>query len=120
MWSVASGAGAYSHGTPRAVSPQVAGAGWVSGFLVSVMTAGLWHRRPRYPALRCLHGTRSAALEAGLGRQGALEAQQKALAVKAARVAAQSAVGVKDAVAWNDDRDRVGSERVACGSSCPR
>ena len=47
MWSVASGAGAYSHGTlPRAARPHEAGAGLVSGFLVSV-TPRLWHRAAR-------------------------------------------------------------------------
>src|SRR4029079_10104928 len=44
MWSVASGAGAYSHDAfPRAARPHDAGAGLVSGFLVSVPLR-LWHR----------------------------------------------------------------------------
>ena len=46
MWSVASGAAAYSHGMPRVDRPHEAGAGRVSGFLVSVTpdyrTAGHW------------------------------------------------------------------------------
>jgi hypothetical protein len=38
MWSVASGAGAYSHGLwPGAVSPHEFGAGRDSGFLVRVI-----------------------------------------------------------------------------------
>src|SRR6266545_5407424 len=61
MWSVDSGAAAYSQGTPRFESPHEAGAGRLSGFLVSVMTGGLWHRS-RPASLPADHdGTRSSS-----------------------------------------------------------
>src|SRR6187402_2713714 len=72
MWSVASGAAAYSQGTlPPAASPHEAGAGLVSGFLVSV-TATVWHRahltgRRRSATLGVTHGTRAEATKATHG-----------------------------------------------------
>src|SRR5438128_913225 len=49
-WSVASGAGAYSHGTPARedIPHEAVGrlGGRLSAFLVSVMTRRLWHRPP--------------------------------------------------------------------------
>src|SRR5712692_2887138 len=44
------------------------------------------------------------------------DAQQQLLAVHPARVATEPTAGAKDAMAGDDDRDRVGAERVACGT----
>ena len=59
MWSVASGAGAYSHGFSPAARPHEAGAGRLSGFLVSVIATDYRirpvarrTRRPTRPAKR--------------------------------------------------------------------
>ena len=50
----------------------------------------------------------------------ALELQQVVLAVEAARVAAEAAAAAQHAVAGDDDRDRVGAERVAGGARAAR
>ena len=50
----------------------------------------------------------------------ALDAEQRALGVQSAGVAAQPSAAGEHAVAGNDDRDRIGSQRVAGGAECPR
>src|ERR1700678_3933345 len=46
----------------------------------------------------------------------AFDLEQHALALHSAAVAAEPAAGVQHAVAGDDDRDRVGAERVAGGT----
>src|SRR6516162_4328299 len=40
-------------------------------------------------------------------RQGALMAQEPALALKASAIAGEGPIGADDAMAWNDDADRI-------------
>ncbi len=56
----------------------------------------------------------------GPSLQDALELEQLALDVEAATVATERAAAAEDAVAGDDDRDRVGAERGAGRSERPR
>src|SRR5262249_53437988 len=49
-----------------------------------------------------------------------LEREQRALAVEAARIAREAAVRTDDAMAGNDDRDRIAAGCGACGAYAAR
>ncbi len=53
----------------------------------------------------------AGALDSGPEARAVLEVEQDALAIEATGVAAEPAAGVQDAVAGNDDRERIAAER---------
>src|SRR3954451_21773188 len=77
-----------------------------------LMTSLIFWRRTK---TSCWFG--STVMEGRLDRQhSALDRQQRELALQAAGVAAQPAAARQDAVAGDDDRDRVGAQRAAGGA----
>src|ERR1043165_7876944 len=73
-----------------------------------------WIRRTALPEIDSLG--RPPVRPASRWHRAALEGQERALRIEAARVAPERAVGREDAVAGHDDRDRVRPERLTGGS----
>ncbi len=98
--------------------------------VAELLQHGHWNRQPPAPLLVAVerverpedvHGalvyTRKLRACKTLERQlAALDLQQQVLALQAAGVAAEAARRVQDAVAGDDDGDRVGAQRVAGGA----